>query len=93
MSHRQYGTLKYIRSYEVHTDYVGQMNLTTLGSLLQRGWIVRNGTRVALTEQGEQVFEQYNKARVNLRKNAGEVSERVSRMLNLKSLHVIKRSA
>lgn len=87
MSHRQYGTLKYIRHYDIQTDIVRQFNLTTLGSLLQRGWIQRSGTRVTLTAEGEKAFESYRNATVNLRKNgSAEVSERVSLMLNLHSL-------
>lgn len=86
MSHRQFGTLKYIQSYDVHLDYVTQMNLTTLGSLLQRGYVTRNGTRVSLTDKGEKAFEEYSKATVSLRKSTGTISDRVARMLSLRSL-------
>lgn len=87
MSYRQFGTLKYIRSYDVHAEHIRTFNLTTLGSLLQRGWIHRNGTRILLTGAGEKAFDEYNRATVNLRKHEGELSERVSLMLNIKSIH------
>lgn len=93
MSYRQFGTLKYIRSYDVHTEHIRMFNMSTLGSLLVRGWIVRNGTRLTLTKEGEDAFDSYNRATVNLRKNENDVSERVSLMLNLKYINHHKGAA
>ena len=85
MSYRQYGTLRYINSHIVTPDHVGLFNLTTLGSLIVHGWVVRKGNYLSLSAAGSEALDEYSKATANYRKRAGEVSERVALMLSIKS--------
>lgn len=93
MSHLMFGTLKFIREHDVHTEHVKLYHMGTIGSLLKRGYIARNGTRVILTDKGEQAFDSYYRAGVNYRKTEGEISERVSLMLNLRYAISISKKA
>lgn len=86
MSHRQFGTLKYIREHHINTGHVRQLNLTTFGSLFDRGWIKRNGSTIQLTESGEDQYQLYARAQANFRKVEAELSERVALMLSIKML-------
>lgn len=93
MTYRQYGTLRYILGHEINAEYVRRFNLTTFGSLLQRGWIKRTGDEIILTEKGLQAFDQYNRALPSYRKYEGELSDRVALMLNLKHQGIVKKGA
>lgn len=93
MSHRQYGTLKYIREHIVHTSHVRGLNLTTFGSLFVRGWIVRNGNTIQLTETGEDQFQLYHRAAASFRKHEAELSERVALMLSLKVARIDRKAS
>lgn len=83
MTYRQYGTMRYISGHEIGTEFIKRFNLTTFGSLLQRGWIRRVGDSIELTKKGNEAFEQYTRALPNYRKVEGEISERVRLMLAL----------
>lgn len=93
MSHRQYGTLKYIREHIVHTSHVRTLNLTTFGSLFQRNFIHRNGNLIELTKLGEDQFQLYHRAAASFRKHEGEISERVALMLSLKITRIDHKKA
>lgn len=82
MTARQYGTLKYIVTHEISLEYVGIMNLTTFGSLLKRGWLIRVGNSIQLTREGEEAYESYSRALPSYRKSWGDISDRVRLMLH-----------
>lgn len=84
MTHRQLGTLKFIQTHEVGMDYVRKFNLTTFGSLFERGWVKRVGNDIELTESGKEEFERYSKPEPVYRKTEGEISDRVALMLSLR---------
>lgn len=84
MTHRQLGTLKFIQTHEVGMSYIKKFNLTTFGSLFQRGWIKRQGSEVVLTDSGKEEFEKYTRPEPVYRKIEGDVSDRVALMLSLK---------
>src|SRR5262249_7851626 len=52
MSNLQYGTLRYLIHHEVDVEDLGIYNLSTLGSLIQRGWVERTGSRLSVTVPG-----------------------------------------
>ena len=94
MTHRQYGTMRYIISHVVTTSHVRAYNLTTFGSLLVRGWAVRNGNHIIPTEAGLEAVNQYSHSTITMRKTEGELSERVALLLSLKNnIRSIKRAS
>jgi hypothetical protein len=90
MSPLQYGTLKYIANHEVNIEYLHLIHQGTLGSLLVRGWIVRHGNMLVLTETGEHVLSGYNLAKPKYRTNENqELSPRVKEFLSIRRLKSI----
>lgn len=92
MTNLQYGTLKYLINHEVSIEDLRIYNLTTLGSLLQRGYLQRQGTKLAVTEKGIEAYQLYHTGGPNYRQREGELSERVRLMLHLRMLSVAKAS-
>lgn len=92
MTNLQYGTLKFLLAHEVNVEHLRVYNLTTLGSLIQRGYIQRQGTRISVTESGTQAYQLYHTAGPNYRKREGELSERVRLMLHIRALHVMRKA-
>ena len=84
MTHYQFGTMKHFINHDKQDiDKLGQFNLTTLGSLIKRGWLARSGFIISVTEEGLKAFEEYKYASANYRKVDTGLSDRVRDMLHL----------
>lgn len=81
MTHHQLGTLKLIYSSPVGMHQAGGLNMNTLGSLIKRGWIERSRSILLITPAGYEAMQEYAKAKANLRKTPGELTERVAGLL------------
>jgi hypothetical protein len=90
MSKLQYGTLRFLVHHQVDVEHLGTYNLTTLGSLIVRGWVHRNGTRITVTKTGEEAYMDYHRAGPNYKLHAGELSERVRGLLHVSQLRMVK---
>ena len=87
MSHRQFGTLRYIDNHDISIEYVKMLNLSTFGSLWTRKWITKTGSnKIVLTRNGKQALDQYSRALPSYRKTSGEITERVRLMLHIHQL-------
>lgn len=91
MTSRQYGTLRYFVDHETTVDGLGKFNLTTLGSLIHRGWVQRKDSRIVITDKGVEAWQMYHRSGPVYREHEGPVSERVRLMLHL-SLRLMKAS-
>lgn len=93
MTHHQFGTLKHIRHNDVHIKEAGDLSMVTFGSLIKRGWVARNGTRLILTQEGEQAYESYSKAVANFRKVDTGLTEHVQHLLHLDRIISFRKKA
>lgn len=92
MSNLQYGTLRYILNHAVDVQDLRVYNLTTLGSLVARGWVERSGNRIRATESGVDAYMAYHRSSPNYRQHEGEISERVRGLLHLSALQMIQKA-
>lgn len=90
MSNLQYRTLRYFIHNDVQVDHLGIYNLSTLGSLVQRGWLERNGNLIRCTERGHEAYRAYHSGGPNYRQHEGDLSDRVRLMLHISALRVMK---
>ena len=90
MTNLQYGTLRYLVGHSVSMDDIRMYNLTTLGSLIQHGWVERRGNQITATQEGVEAFELYHRGGPNYRQHEADLSERVRLMLHIRTLNVIK---
>lgn len=90
MTSRQYGTLKYFLDHEHDIEHVGVFNLTTLSSLVQRGWVQRKGKSLIVTSEGIEAWQLYHRASPVYREREGPVTERVAVMLHISALRAPK---
>lgn len=93
MSNLQYGTLRYLMNHQVPVEDLRIYNLTTLGSLIERGWVVRNGGHVGVTEQGVEACMAYHRAQPNYRQHDAEISDRVRGLLHLSRLQAVAKAS
>ena len=93
MTAHQYGTLKYVVNNVVTVSELGHYSMSTLGSLVQRGWVKRDGNKIEPTQDGMDAYYNYFKATSNYRKVDKEISERVRLMLHINKLVAIKTKA
>ena len=92
MSNLQLGTLKYIINHEVTVDDAQTLNMNTLGSLLVRGWITRDGNRLEATKPGHVAYDAYRLAGANFRQNPFDISDRVRGLLKISEIRQIKKA-
>ena len=93
MTAHQYGTLKYIINNTVTISDLGLYSMNTLGSLIQRGWVKRDGNSITPTQDGINAYYDYYKAPPNYRKVEKDISERVRLMLHINKLVTVKSKA
>lgn len=97
LSRHQYGTLKFIHEHNVTLSYLGRAHANTLGSLAYHGWIRRVGTGesalIMLTARGEEELQSYVLGGMNERQKAGELTERVRRLLHVSRVIAMKGAA
>jgi hypothetical protein len=99
LSRHQYGTLKFLSENHVSLDYLGHAHATTLGSLLQRGYLYVSGAgeaaEVLLTKAGEETLRNYLHATLNERSHEGELTERCARLLRQarRTVHQMRKTA
>lgn len=93
MSNLQLGTLVYIIKHDVLVEDLRLYNLGTIGSLLVRGWIKRNGQRIDATKEGVDAAEMYLKAGPNIKQHESDISDRVRMFLHLRAMQMPARSA
>jgi len=93
MSSLQFGTLKYLIAHEITVEHLGIYNLTTLGSLIQRGWVERQGSKIAVTKDGQEAYDSYSRGGPNYRLKEGELSERVRLMLHINKLRTMPKAS
>lgn len=90
MSKLQYGTLRFLVHHQVEVEHLMVYNLTTLGSLIERGYVQRSGNYVTVTKAGEEAYMSYHRAGPNYRLHAGELSDRVRGLLHISALRAVK---
>lgn len=88
MSHFQYRTLRYLIGNNANMEELRTFNLTTLGSLLQRGWVKREGDYVTVTKQGTEAYDSYRLGGPNKKMHEGDLSDRVRLMLHMRAMSV-----
>lgn len=88
MSQFQYRTLRYLIGHNATIEELRSFNLTTLGSLLQRGWVKRDGDTVTVTKQGAEAYDSYRLGGPNFKKHEGDLSDRVRLMLHMRAMAV-----
>ena len=93
MSSLQYGTLKYIIDHEVTVGDAQMINMSTLGSLAQRGWVARDGNRIVPTKVGHLASDSYRLAKANFRQNEADISDRVRGLLKISEMRIVKKLA
>lgn len=93
MTFHQYGTLKYVMTHTVTVEDAGILSMVTFGSLIQRGWIQRNGNNLELTSDGYAAYDLYSKAQANFRKVDTGLTEHVRTMLHISKLIALKKRA
>lgn len=91
MTSRQYGTLKYFLDHDHDLEHLGVFNLTTLGSLIHRGWVQKKGDRMVASNKGIEAWKLYHDASPVYRENEGPLTERVAVMLHINALRALKR--
>jgi hypothetical protein len=91
MSNLQWGTLKYILTHEIAVDDLKTMSLTTVGSLLVRKWITRDGSKIIGTKAGNEAYDAYRLAGPNYKQHPGELSDRVANLLHISALRQLKK--
>lgn len=92
MSNLQFGTLKYLLEHAVTMDELRLYNLTTLGSLIVRGWVERSGSRIRATEAGVAAYMAYHRGTPNYRQHEAELSDRVRGLLHMSRLQAVAKA-
>lgn len=90
MTSRQYGTLKYFLDHDHELEHLGVFNLTTLGSLIKRGWLQKKGDRIVRTSKGVEAWQMYHQASAVYREREGPLTDRVRLMLHINALRAGK---
>lgn len=93
MTAHQYGTLKYIINNDVTLTELGHYSMTTLGSMVIRRWVIRDGNKVIPTQEGIEAFNNYFRAAPNYRKVDKDISERVRSLLHISKLLKITKAS
>lgn len=83
MTQHQYGTLKFIINNDITIDNLGHYSMATVGSMIIRKWVKRDGNRVIPTQEGIEAFNSFFKAQPNYRKNEADITERVRTLLHI----------
>lgn len=78
-------------THDVQVDNAGNLSMVTFGSLVKRGWICRNGTKLELTPAGHEAYEMYHNAKANFRKYDTGLTEHVRTMLHVSRLSIMQK--
>ena len=81
LSRHQYGSLRYFSKGSVTLDQLRNAHATTLGSLLIRGYLQKQGSVIVLTKRGGEALRLYDQATINERSHEGDLTERCLKLL------------
>ena len=85
-----YCDLRYVISHVVTVDDLRTFHGTTLGSLLKRKLVVRDGNRLVATDKGREAAKEYSAGAPNYRQHEAELSETVRALLHIRGMNAMK---